>query len=47
MREQGGETPTGKALAMLSALTSVDAKLFNVTLLDINGENTQRFRYPA
>lgn len=47
MDERAGETPTDKALAMLAAFGSVGARLFNVTLTDINGENLPRLHYPA
>jgi hypothetical protein len=41
MNNSGGETTTGKALAMLSAFASVGTKAFNLTLTDINGEKVE------
>jgi hypothetical protein len=38
MGDQTSETPTTKALAMLSAFASVGARAFNLTLTDITGE---------
>ena len=35
------ETPTAKALAMLSAFASVGARAFNKTILDIRGEEVK------
>jgi hypothetical protein len=37
MSERVGDTPTGKALAMLTAFASVGAQVFDLSLTDLNG----------
>ncbi|MGH9354097.1 MAG: DNA-primase RepB domain-containing protein [Terriglobia bacterium] len=39
--DRAGETPTGKALAMLTAFASVGARTFNLTLTNIDGEKVK------
>jgi hypothetical protein len=41
MNERGGDTPTGKALAMLSAFASVGARIFDLTLTDLAGASVK------
>jgi hypothetical protein len=47
MNERGGDTPTGKALAMLSAFASAGARVFDLSLTDLTGAPVKGLQRPG
>ena len=47
IRNRVGGTPTGKALAMLSAIASVGARLFDLSLTDLSGAPVRGLQRPG